>query len=86
MVNGRYEGGFNRNILGCKAMQWHRRGWLGVIDLIETYWDVKLNTCNIFGFPVLDLIETYWDVKYSIISSSKSSISDLIETYWDVKS
>ncbi len=76
--------GFNRNILGCKE-----RCFICSIrkpvDLIETYWDVKV---DIFCYSIhvcIDLIETYWDVKICARCESVSRISDLIETYWDVK-
>ena len=32
-------------------------------DLIETYWDVKVNIGYIPYKGKIDLIETYWDVK-----------------------
>ena len=41
-ASGKWATGFNRNILGCKVFYGFYR-WLAVVfDLIETYWDVKV--------------------------------------------
>ena len=36
-----------------------------MLDLIETYWDVKIFLDNSPKLSATDLIETYWDVKLS---------------------
>ena len=56
-------GCINRNILECKGGQCVGCR-LDYSVLIETYWNVKVNTGIPCGSPLHVLIETYWNVKY----------------------
>ena len=62
LIGGSEERGINRNILECKALI-SAVCLLGVLVLIETYWNVKRIPSSILFFAIYVLIETYWNVK-----------------------
>ena len=53
--------------------------------LIETYWNVKINSPVLICYLPGVLIETYWNVKEYTINSAPKTGEVLIETYWNVK-
>ena len=53
---------FNRNIVECKATP-NNRIFINISDLIETSWNVKMDTTLDEVKAAYDLIETSWNVK-----------------------
>ncbi len=70
--------------MGCKVENTDILGQF-ILDLIETYWDVKFVRKENKVYTATDLIETYWDVKIFQCLQVENGQPDLIETYWDVK-
>ena len=55
--------GNNRNILECKLSSL-RLASFGLIEIIETYWNVNNVVENIKFLRGLEIIETYWNVNF----------------------
>ena len=74
----------NRNILECKGA-WAYNKQIGLLVLIETYWNVKEEFLSRVCIPPTVLIETYWNVKVDRFRRTVEGAAVLIETYWNVK-
>ena len=63
--------GINRNIVECKACRQLTR-YCTVLVLIETLWNVKMDTLFLTNLAVFVLIETLWNVKKGVFVFSRT--------------
>ena len=59
-------------------------GFVGSVEIIETYWNVNEVTAAIKRPSGPEIIETYWNVNLSQIYINYLDDAEIIETYWNV--
>ena len=74
----------NRNILECKE-EWTDRNILTFLVLIETYWNVKLISTQVFPMILNGINRNILECKVIRICDAFWQDIVLIETYWNVK-
>ena len=53
-------------------------------EIIETYWNVNLESVFISQVAFCEIIETYWNVNEVSIANKAQTEMEIIETYWNV--
>ena len=55
-----------------------------IAELIDTLWNVNLNSATAIVTPAAELIDTLWNVNKAFRRRSVGNISELIDTLWNV--
>ena len=76
--------GINRNIVECKD-SFFGCPLVLLLVLIETLWNVKIDTGTTDDGDYIVLIETLWNVKVHRCDDFFPNVGVLIETLWNVK-